>query len=186
MPKCRMLDFDAVYAAHQAKVLAHCIRLAGAEDGPDVAQQVWTRVFRRLDRFRGDAEVTTWLYVVTRNTAISHHRLRVSRGLDRDLPLIAAASVQSEHPSPLEGAIHQQQRAALAGRISRLRPDWRAALGLWLTGQSFTTSAAHSGVPTGTIKSRTFRAIACVTGGGAARWASKPFAGKSADSVRAS
>jgi RNA polymerase sigma-70 factor (ECF subfamily) len=51
-----------------------------ADEADDVAQEVLIRVALRLDRYAGRSRFTTWLYQVTRNTALSLRR-RVARRL---------------------------------------------------------------------------------------------------------
>ena len=50
------------------------------DEAEDVAQEVLIRVALRLDRYAGRSRFTTWLYQVTRNTALSLRR-RVMRRL---------------------------------------------------------------------------------------------------------
>lgn len=175
-------NFDALYAAHHAKVLAHAVRLVGYTDAPDVAQQVWTKVFQRLETFRGDAAVATWLYVVTRNAAADHHKLRSRRGWTHEVPVDAAAHVPIDLPTPEEVAIRANQLTCMARAIDHLSPDYQAALLSTLTGDSTPVRAAMFGIPVGTMKTRTWRAFQAVS----QLYALKPFARKFADSARAS
>ena len=45
-----------------------------AEDREEICQDVFVKVFFKLDQFKGDAKFTTWLYQVAYRTAISFHR----------------------------------------------------------------------------------------------------------------
>src|SRR4026209_1558839 len=47
------------------------------EDAEEVAQDVLLKVFRKIDAFRGDAALSSWIYRITFNTAMS--RLRQNR-----------------------------------------------------------------------------------------------------------
>src|SRR3954462_1305327 len=47
------------------------------EDAEEVAQDVLMKVFRKIDAFRGDAALSSWIYRITFNTAMS--RLRSGR-----------------------------------------------------------------------------------------------------------
>ena len=47
------------------------------EDAEEVTQDVLMKVFRKIDAFRGDAALSSWIYRITFNTAMS--RLRSSR-----------------------------------------------------------------------------------------------------------
>ena len=44
------------------------------EDAEEVMQDVLLRVFRKIDAFRGDAALSSWIYRITFNTAMSRLR----------------------------------------------------------------------------------------------------------------
>jgi RNA polymerase sigma-70 factor (ECF subfamily) len=59
-------SFESVYGAHAKTVARWAMRLLGPKgDYEDVVQEVFLVVQRRLPEFRGDAEITTWLYEIT-------------------------------------------------------------------------------------------------------------------------
>lgn len=60
------------------------------EDAEEVAQDVLLKVYRKIDAFRGDAALSSWIYRITFNTAMS--RLRTGR-----------AARQSEQRTDLSG-----------------------------------------------------------------------------------
>ncbi len=69
------LTFDEVYTAHVAFVW----RIARTFGVPvaaleDVVQDVFVVVHRRLAQFEGRAAITTWLFEITRRTALARHR----------------------------------------------------------------------------------------------------------------
>src|SRR4030095_7577936 len=47
------------------------------EDAEEVTQDVLLKVYRKIDAFRGDAALSSWIYRITFNTAMS--RLRSAR-----------------------------------------------------------------------------------------------------------
>src|ERR671925_2365686 len=47
------------------------------EDAEEVTQDVLMKVYRKIDAFRGDAALSSWIYRITFNTAMS--RLRTGR-----------------------------------------------------------------------------------------------------------
>ena len=51
--------------------------LKNREDAEEVTQDVLMKVYRKVDRFRGDAALSSWIYRITFNTAMS--RLRKSQ-----------------------------------------------------------------------------------------------------------
>jgi RNA polymerase sigma-70 factor (ECF subfamily) len=59
-------SFESIYRAHVKTVARWAMRLLGpSHDCEDVVQEVFLVVRRRLPEFRGDAEITTWLYEIT-------------------------------------------------------------------------------------------------------------------------
>jgi len=67
--------FDELLRHHETKVL-RVLRLLGIPpaDREDVAQDVFLRVFRHLDRFRPGRSFGAWLYRITVNAAHDHRR----------------------------------------------------------------------------------------------------------------
>lgn len=64
------VHFEAVVREHQDFVFRTLARLTGpGEHVEDLAQEVFLRLYRGLDGFRGDAKLTTWLYRITLNVA---------------------------------------------------------------------------------------------------------------------
>jgi RNA polymerase sigma-70 factor, ECF subfamily len=62
--------FDDLVRATYSDTYSLALRLVGnAEDAKDVAQDTYLRAFKALSRFRGDANVATWLYRITSNCA---------------------------------------------------------------------------------------------------------------------
>src|SRR5215217_5713597 len=51
--------------------------LKNREDAEEVAQDVLLKVYRKIEAFRGDAALSSWIYRITFNTAMS--RLRSGR-----------------------------------------------------------------------------------------------------------
>jgi RNA polymerase sigma-70 factor (ECF subfamily) len=65
-------SFQDIFKSHQEKVLNLCYRFVhNRQDAKDVSQEVFVQVYQSLDRFRGDAQMSTWIY-----------RIAVSKSLD--------------------------------------------------------------------------------------------------------
>ena len=62
--------FAALVRAHQNEVYTLARRLVGDPHlASDVAQESLIRAWRALPKFRGDAQLSTWLHRITVNTA---------------------------------------------------------------------------------------------------------------------
>ena len=54
------------------------------EDAEEVTQDVLMKVYRKIDAFRGDAALSSWIYRITFNTAMSRLRTaKAARAADR-------------------------------------------------------------------------------------------------------
>ena len=61
------------------------------EDAEEVTQDVLMKVYRKIDAFRGDAALSSWIYRITFNTAMSRLRsTRASRATEIQKPEIAS------------------------------------------------------------------------------------------------
>src|SRR4051795_11698468 len=58
--------------------------LRNKEDAEEVTQDVLMKVYRKIDAFRGDAALSSWIYRITFNTAMSRLRTaKAARAADR-------------------------------------------------------------------------------------------------------
>jgi len=63
-------QFEDVIREHQGFVFRTLVRLTGSrEHVEDLAQEVFLRLYRGMESFRGDAKLTTYLYRITLNVA---------------------------------------------------------------------------------------------------------------------
>src|SRR4249919_4375571 len=71
---------EQVFRDHAPRVYNLARRMLGNDaDAEDVTQDVLLQVVRKLDTFRGDAALPTWLHRVTVNAALAHRRKRARR-----------------------------------------------------------------------------------------------------------
>ncbi len=64
--------FDKIYRENQAKVFRLCKGYFSGDEAlaQDATQETFIKVWEHLDRFRGDASITTWIYRITVNTCL--------------------------------------------------------------------------------------------------------------------
>src|SRR3989442_5604077 len=80
----------ALYDAHVDRVFRLAYRLAGDDSlAQDFTQETFIRAFERLDSFRGEAALSTWLYTIA--TTVTLNGLRKLKRRGRELELDAAA-----------------------------------------------------------------------------------------------
>jgi RNA polymerase sigma-70 factor, ECF subfamily len=63
-------EFESIVRQHQQRVFRTLLRLTGSrEHVEDLAQEVFLRLYRGLENFRGEAQLSTYLYSITLNVA---------------------------------------------------------------------------------------------------------------------
>jgi RNA polymerase sigma-70 factor (ECF subfamily) len=147
--------FAAFVSAHRDRAIGLAWRLVGdSATAEDVAQEAFARAFRGLDRFREEAQLSTWFHRILLNEAHRHLRWRsVRQRFAGDMP--------SEPPDPFAGPrgdpiLRRRVRAAL----DRLPRGQREAFVLvHLEGMTVVDTAAVTGRAIGTIKSHLHRAL---------------------------
>jgi RNA polymerase sigma-70 factor (ECF subfamily) len=81
--RCKRLDrsaHDELYHRFRRQVAGNLYRVLGDRDDlEDLVQEVFVIAFRGLDRFRGDARLSTWLYRICVNVALGRIRTRKRR-----------------------------------------------------------------------------------------------------------
>src|SRR6266545_1887197 len=74
------LTAEQVFHQYAPRVYHLARRMLGNDaDAEDVTQDVLLQVVRKLDTFRGEADITTWLHRVTVNAALAHRDKRARR-----------------------------------------------------------------------------------------------------------
>src|SRR4051812_50131033 len=52
----------AFYERYRRRVFSLIARIFGSQDAEELAQEGFLRAFRGLDKFRGEAQLSTWVY----------------------------------------------------------------------------------------------------------------------------
>ncbi len=68
--------FESLFLAHQKRVFSVALHFFGGnrEAAEDVTQQVFLKIFNKVTDFRGQSELTTWIYRMTVNCCIDEQR----------------------------------------------------------------------------------------------------------------
>jgi RNA polymerase sigma-70 factor (ECF subfamily) len=146
--------FVALIRRHDQGLRALAYRLLGDRDRMDDAlQEAYFRAFRALPRFRGAADVGTWLYRITYNACLDE------RGRARRAPELSLDDAAERDDGRPELSVSLSGRNDLAEALDALAPADRAAV-LLVDAQGFDYASAGRvlGVPAGTIASRLNRA----------------------------
>jgi RNA polymerase sigma-70 factor (ECF subfamily) len=72
--------FEELYRAHAGRLFSLTCRMVGNHsDAEDLLQEVFLAAHRKLDTFRGDSALGTWLYRLATNLCLDYLRSRATR-----------------------------------------------------------------------------------------------------------
>lgn len=90
--------FETLYRQHSGRLFSLAVRMLGnPADAEDLLQEIFLSAHRKLESFRGESALGTWLYRLAMNQILDHVRSRAARtgqmtdGLD-DATLLADAT----------------------------------------------------------------------------------------------
>lgn len=133
------------------------------EDALDISQEVFIKVWRSLDSFRGDSAFDTWLYRITVNTAkdyLARERKHTSgKVTEEDFPENIAAS----YDTPEDRYIEKEEAGTVKAALGQLSSEHREILVLReVHGYGYKEIAEMLAIEEGTVKSRINRARAAL------------------------
>lgn len=123
-PELAASHLDVLFRRYQTRVAAWCLRISGRrEEAADLAQEVFVRVYERLETFRFESSFATWLYLVTRSVTINRsisNRRRDAESIDDESFLEPASPGPSVEDEVGRELLAQQLRAAIAADLEPL------------------------------------------------------------------
>jgi RNA polymerase sigma factor (sigma-70 family) len=67
--------FATLFDAHKMRIYSLCLRMTNnVAEAEDLTQDSFLQVFRKLNTFRGESALSTWLYRIAVNTVLMHFR----------------------------------------------------------------------------------------------------------------
>lgn len=161
--------FERLVNERSGDVYALLYRLTeDPEEARDLTQETFLSAFRHIGRFRGDADLKTWLYRIAMNHARNRwrwwrrRRKDVTVSLDdrdrtRDEPLSARLQDRTSL-SPEGETLEHEREAAIRAALKTLSRSYREIVILRdLEGLSYDEIAATLEIGMGTVKSRLAR-----------------------------
>jgi RNA polymerase sigma-70 factor (ECF subfamily) len=161
--------FDRFVEVFRSKIFQYSFLMCGhREDAEEVAQDVLLKVFRKIKAFRGDAALSSWIYRITFNTAMSRLRTvrftRPAEVSEVDLfPETESGGSRRTDPAdwtrmPDESYLRSELRTKLSGALRTLPPIYRTPVLLRdIHGLSTEEASGELAIKTQTLKSRLHR-----------------------------
>lgn len=158
-------SFEKIVEAHERKIYNLALRMLGnPDDASDILQDTFMKVYNHIDKFRGDARLSTWIYRIAMNEALMKIRrekgrmvsidtFRQSEGEDRALDL------EDWGQKPLDKLLTRELGDEMEAAVRRLPEDYRAVFLLRdVEGLSNAEIAESLEISVPAVKSRLHRA----------------------------
>ena len=168
--------FNELVRTYERRVLGLVTRmLNNRAEAEEMSQEVFVQVFKAIGTFRGDSKLSTWIYRIAVNLCKNRTKYLQVRHSNKQDEFEAIAERAPLGESRRSNAAHiERPDEALAGKqvekivqqcIAQIDPAFRECLILRDVEElSYEEIEAITGLPTGTVKSRIFRARAQLKG----------------------
>jgi RNA polymerase sigma-70 factor (ECF subfamily) len=154
---CKLGDRDAfrqLFERHKDRVYSIALYFFGGDEATagDVVQQVFLKLFTRIDQFKGESEFTTWLYRLTTNACIDEQRkrrrfLQFGEGVEVKEPRAAFTNE--------DRLVRAEVAESVKRAVTALKPKLRVVMLLkYFEEMSYEEIAAVLGLSKGTVASR--------------------------------
>ena len=152
--------FDELVQLKRERVVRTAFQVTGdLDDALDVAQGVFIKLWRGLDRFDTSRRFDTWLYRVTMNAAIDFIRSRGAKGAIQPLPDEGDERLVAEESSVEQQVDLQRLQQAFQRLAAQLAPKQRAAFVLReIEGLETSEVARAMNVTESTVRNHLFQA----------------------------
>ncbi|HEV8587412.1 MAG TPA: sigma-70 family RNA polymerase sigma factor [Pyrinomonadaceae bacterium] len=161
--------FEQLVVERTGDIYALLFRLTSdPEEARDLTQETFLRAFQAIEKFRGDADLKTWLYRIAINQARNRWRWWRRRRRDATVSLdatvgereqiVAARLEDTNAANPEQETLAHERENQLRDALRGLRGAYREAVVLRdIEGLSYEEIAAALQINIGTVKSRLAR-----------------------------
>ena len=129
------MDFQEIYTEFQPRILQYLSRMMDPAEAEDVAQEVFEKVNRSLDGFKGRSKLSTWIYRIATNTAIDRLRSASFKHSSQQTELEETTETKAKNDwtgqaqtSTDQKIIRREMSECVREFIDRLPPDYSTIL----------------------------------------------------------
>ena len=152
--------FDILFSKYNNKLYASLLAFTKSQDlAEDLTQKTFIRVWKKIETFRGESSLFTWIYRIAINLAKNEFSSKQAKNQGITDNIDDTYDLESSVSSPESHAIEAESMQEVMDFIASLPTDLREAISLReFDGKSYEEIAQITGSPIGTVRSRIFRA----------------------------
>jgi len=162
--------YDELVRTFNAQIFHVAFRMLGdSGDAADVSQEIFLKVFRNINGFKGESSLKTWIFRIAFSEILNRLRWWKRRHRQSTVSLDAESGVNGNgngtgyhisdvRPTPEQALESKEQEEAIQKALGKLSGDHRSIIILRdIEGFSYGEIADVLGVSIGTVKSRLAR-----------------------------
>lgn len=161
-----IIDFTTLFESHKNRVFNTVLSLLqNQHEAEDVTQEVFIRIFETLPQFKGESNISTWVYRIAINKSLDF--LKAKKAKKRSAFLISIFGEKEDYkPIEIPDFVHpgialerKEQAQELFGAINALPENQKIAFTLnKIEGLSYAEIAEVMQTSTSSVESLLFRA----------------------------
>jgi RNA polymerase sigma-70 factor (ECF subfamily) len=160
------LDFPKIYEEFQPKIQRYLMRLVGEAEAEDLTQEILIKISKALPNFRGESQLSTWIYRIATNAALDKlrspsYQQAIQNCLgDAHAEIVDRNALTEEKTPPVEHQIFRKEmNECIQAFIQKLPENYRVVLVLSEFEKLKDNEIAETlGISLGTVKIRLHRA----------------------------
>ena len=130
-------DFQYIHETFRSRITRYLSGLAGEDRAEDICQEVFVKVAKGLKDFRGEANLSTWIYRIATNAYHDHVRSRSFKQQAHEqltpvdeIDVLKGESFQPDEEPPVaeQKLIRDEMIDCIRGYIDQLPDDYRLVL----------------------------------------------------------
>ncbi|WP_022665411.1 RNA polymerase sigma factor [Desulfospira joergensenii] len=129
--------FDEIHEEYHDKIVHYLIRIVGANDAEDVAQEVFNKANEHIGNLKEDSKLSTWLYRIATNTAIDKLRSAAYQHSLKHIPIEVKSDIESRNIWTMQASntteqnlIRKEMSECVQEFVDKLPPDYRIIIAL--------------------------------------------------------
>ncbi len=134
------LDFQSIYKTFHPKIVRYLAHMVGLRDAEDVTQEVFLKVDQALKTFRGESQLSTWIYRIATNVALDKLRspsFRQTGGKSLSGDSIGEGDLEIMDKNPWTGenapsietsTVRKEMNQCIRGVVERLPENYRTVV----------------------------------------------------------
>ncbi|UCD63970.1 MAG: RNA polymerase sigma factor [Candidatus Zixiibacteriota bacterium] len=129
-------DFNRIFSEHHKPVYNYVLRMVKEQSvAEELTQDVFVKIYGALADFRGDSEISTWIYRIATNACLDYFRSRPHKKSEKtdllsseDLLKSTLPEDRQEVPAAEEELISAEMSSCVRGYIDDLPEEYRAVI----------------------------------------------------------